>query len=82
MSSDSESDYSYSSDEEEFTEDSSECSGSEVESDEDLYYSFPPAKQPKLTSGSIIEEWLWKDTDNEPQIKQFTASPGSSSFGK
>lgn len=78
MSSDSESDFSDLSDEEDFSEDSdaSEWSGSEVESDDDIYYSFPPAKQPKLSSQNIQKDWVWKDEDNVPQIKQFTASPG------
>lgn len=74
MSSGSESDFSYLPDEEDSSEDddSSECSLSDIESDDDTDY--PPKKLPKTENKPRV--WVWEQKDNIPQIKPFTARPG------
>lgn len=67
------SDYEELSDDEEFSdnEDYSELSDEESDVDD---CSENPAKRPRLENSQT--EWTWKTTDNEPQIKQFTATSG------
>lgn len=75
MDSESDTDYSYVSEESSEDESTENCESDESCSSDDSVDS-PPIKRRKIQTKQNEPEWVWKSEDNVPQIKPFTAHPG------